>query len=530
MLRIASGVIVFAIFFSVSAYSTFRHSSIGADRQPSSYEDVRLTVVKVSTDLDDLRVFNEKTAATYINQFADQAYALLSQEYTPTADSEARDFLKTADATANTLFAIRLRLAEKLAEFEHRNSWTEVEHMNAVAAFRRAQLYLRYAEDFVISWQDRLQPLRNSEKFFVGEGSLTLRNPKYFKSSDKVTLRAGDILLVRGDSFVSATISRIGDVVTSMSHLAMVAEAEDGSLKVVEALMEKGLVAYDLDRFLTLERLPRAAVYRYSQNNRSGDLAGNLPSLAAKELWKLYLDSRRNPENYRFDIQMDPNDHSKIYCAEAVRMAWESASRGKVIVPRYMTTFSGAIETDFAKGVQMQVRESFAPSDIEVDTRFTLIAEHRDLTLLATSRRYDVVLSSLFEKFKQGFTYKPDFQAGVKGVFGIFARNLGFMTAQVPSDATVETLTTLIRHKNLVTDLMAELGSAEKNAVEAEGRPLSYRELETLFEKTCGGNCVELKSERLSRSPIEAFARSGNDGHQSTLDVARCEALFRRVD
>lgn len=294
--------------------------------------------------------------------------------------------------------------------------------------------------------------------------------------------------------------------------------------------MEKGLVAYGLDRFLALERLPRAAVYRYSEKNRPGGLPGNLPSLAAKELWKLYLDSQRNPQSYRFDIQMDPNDHSKVYCAEAVRIAWESASRGQVIVPRYMTTFTEAIETDFAKGVQMKVRESFAPSDVEVDTRFTLIAEHRDLSLLDTSRRYDVVLSSLFEKFKHGFTYKPDLQAGIKGVFGIFARNLGFMTAQVPADATVETMTTLIRHKNLVTDLMTELSSAEKAAVEKEERPLSYRELEALFEKTCGGNCVELKSERLSRLPLAFEPRTGTGGHQSTADLARCEALFRRVD
>lgn len=522
MSRIASGAIVFAIFFAVSAYSTIRHGSSTVSREPSSYENVRLTVEKVKVDLDDSRIFNEKTATAYINQFADQAYGLESHVYTPSAESEAREFLKTADATVKTLFAIRLRLAEKLAEFELRNKWTAAERIDAVSAFRRAQLYLRYAEDFVITWRHRLQPLRNSAVFFAGEGPLTLRNPKYFGVLDKVTLRAGDVLLVRGDSFISATISRIGDVVTNMSHLAMVAEAEDGRLHVVEALMEKGLIQYDLDRFLSLERLPRAAVYRYRESG--------LAKVAARNLWKLYLDSLRNPQNYRFDIQMDPNDHSKVYCAEAVRMAWESASNGQVIVPRYLTTFHGAIETDFAKGVQMQVRESFAPSDIEVDTRFTLIAEHRDLTLLDSSRRYDVVLSSLFEKFKQGFTYKPDLTAGLKGVFGIFARNLGFMTAQVPADATVETLTTLIRHKNLVTELVPALELAEKKVADSDGRPLSYRELEALFEKTCGGDCVELKSEQLSRIPLAEVRGTNSDGRHSMAEIARCEALFRRVD
>lgn len=522
MFRIASGVIVFAIFFAVSAYSTFRHGQSGSSREPSSYEDVRLTVAKVRSDLNEASIFNEKTAAPYINGFADLAYALVSQEYTPSSESEGREFLRTADATANTLFAIRLTLSEKLLEFEQRNTWTDIERSEVISAFRRAQLYLRYAEDFVISWRHRLKPLKNDSKFFAGEGPLTLRNPKYFRADEKVALRAGDILLVRGDSFVSATIARIGDVVTNMSHLAMVAQADDGTLRVVEALLEKNLVEYDLDRFLSLERLPRAAVYRHSDTK--------LSESAAKEMWRLYLDSQKNPQNYRFDIQMDPNDHSKVYCAEVVRMAWENASKGRVILPRYLTTFRGAIETDFAKGVQMQVRESFAPSDIDVDSRFTLVAEHRDLTLLDTSRRYDVVLSSLFEKFKRGFTYKPDLEAGLKGIFGVFARNLGFMSAKVPADVTVETLTTLIRHKNLVTALMSELEIAERRAIEAEGRPLSYRELEVLFEKTCGGNCVELKSERLGRIPLVASEADRASGRESGLAAARCEALFRRVD
>lgn len=51
-------------------------------------------------------------------------------------------------------------------------------------------------------------------------------------------------------------------MVTNMSHLAMVAEAPDGKLKVVEALMERNVVAYDLQDYLDLERLPRVAIYR----------------------------------------------------------------------------------------------------------------------------------------------------------------------------------------------------------------------------------------------------------------------------
>lgn len=521
MSRIASGVVVFAIFFVVSVVSTYRAIVSTGERLPSSYEDVRRTVLQFEKDLDDPRVFNEKTASAYIHQFADQAYGLNGADYTPSNEQEIRQFLKHADLTVETLFALRLQLSRKLQQFEERNQWTPSEKADLISAIRRAHLYLRYAEDFVVNWRHRLQPLKLSSRFFAGEGPLTLRNPQFLGRNEEVRLKAGDILLVRGDSFVSGTISRIGDVVTNMSHLAMVAEAEDGTLKVVEALMEKGLVQYDVDRFLSFEALPRAAVYRYQDS----DLARS----AAKELWAVYQDSVRYPEKYQFDIQMDPNDHSKIYCAEAVKIAWEMASGGKIDLPRYQTTFHEAIETDFAKGIQMRVARSFAPSDIEMDTRFTLVVEHRDLTLLENSRRYDVVLSRLFEKFKTGFTYKPDLAAGAQGLFAIFARNLGFMESRVPVDATVGTLTTLIRHKRLVTALMEDLEAAEKNVSLQRSRPLSYRELEELFEKICGGDCVERKSDSQLRTSL---SRNLSDpGARATITLGtRCEAAFRQVD
>lgn len=457
---------------------------------PSRYDIVKSALARLEEDVANPKVFRAETAAAYIHQLADSAYAMRGDFYTPSGENENSRFLEEADQTAQQIFDIRLNLNRRLKDFGNLDEAT-------VTAFRRAHLYLSYAADSLIARRDFLRPVtvlpdRKAGGFFSYEGPRTLVNRSVFPDG-RVHLQAGDLILVRGASFISATIARIGDMATNMSHIAMVAEAPDGRLKVVEALMEQNVVAYELQEYLDLERLPRVAVYR-----ASSPTAEKYAQAAGRELWNLYEDSRTNPSHYHFDLQMNLHDNGKIFCAKLARLAWERASRGEVVVPAYLTSFAEALKTDFAKGIQMQAGKSFAPADVEVDPAFEMIAEYRDVEMLKESRRFDVVLSVLFEKFKQGFTYRPDVAAGFQAVAAIFARDLGFDIKQIPKDAKVETMATLIRHRDLVMGLMSELEELETKASRQLGRPLSYGELEELFEKACAGKCVERRADSSS--------------------------------
>lgn len=450
---------------------------------------VKEALGKIESDVGDPKVFTEANAHEYIRETTNAAYLMKGDFYTPSGETENARFLEEADKTAQQIFDIRLMLNRRLAEFRSDGFIDEA----TVKAFRLAHLYLSYAADFVVARRDALRPVASVQGvkaggFFSYESPRTLVNQSVFPDG-RVSLRAGDLILVRGASFISATIARIGDVVANMSHLAMVAESPDGKLKVVEALMEKNVVAYELDEYLNLERLPRVAIYRAVSGPAKG-----FATQAARELWRLYEDSQRNPAKYKFDLQMNLHDNGKIFCAKLARLAWEKASRGNVILPTHLTSFADALETEFAKGIQMQAQKSFAPSDLEVDASFQMVAEHRDVEMLAESRRFDVVLSVLFAKFKEGFVYKPNVSAGFQAVTAIFARDLGFELRQVPADAKLETMATLIRHRDLVSSLMSELKELEGNMSRRLGRPLSYVELEELFEVACAGTCVERRA------------------------------------
>ncbi len=515
MRNVISGLAVFAMFFTMVFFLVLQKPTGerigGSDRGPSSFSQVAQAVRQIEQDIENPKVFNPQTASEYIRQWADLAYDLRSSDFMPHGDSEQRDFHLNGKQLSYSLFLIRLKLNERLRVFEQSGIWNEAQNRKAVEAFRLGQIYLRYAEDYVIQQWDRVSPLEIRPGFFSGEGPLNLVNPAYADRSGKFQLKAGDIVLVRGASFFSATISRIGDVPANMSHSAMVVETESGELRVVEALLEKNLVSYTLKEYLELERLPRAAVYRYE------DAA--VARRAGQEGWKFYQAQINDP--VAFDILMNAYDHKKVYCFEYAMIAFERATQGLVRIPRYNTSMKRVARTDFARSTGITTQELAAPADIEVDSRFHLVAEHRDLAMLDESRRFDVVLSKLFELFVSGYTYKTDVSADVSAIAGIFARKFGFMEDKVPEGVSVGQFSALIRHKNLVVELMEQLGEAEREFVRRTGLPISYRESAELFDRVCGTKCVREKSQDVN------VRRLAEERPRSIRVGGRCEMLFQ---
>lgn len=493
-------------------------------REPAAYGEVVQELQQLFTQVRDPRVFRADTATAIIHQFADRAYALNADQYLPIAEADRADFLQRADQLVKDLFETRLLLRERQRAFEAQ--WSTAERDAAIDAFRRAHLYLRYAEDHAIELLNTERKWAPNPAYFSGEFPRTL-TPTHTSPDFK----PGDVFLVRGGSFVSATIARSGDVVTNMSHLAMIGVNEAGELRVVESLLEKGLVEYSLQDYLKFEPLPRVAIYRFRDQA--------VAEQAAREVWSLFRESEVRP--IPFDVGMNVHDHSKVYCAEAVAIAYKRAGerlRRSVQIPSAMTSFRGARATVFFQEVGMNIERSFAPADLDVDTRFDLVGEHRDLSLLAKSRRFDVVLSILFDRFKQGYTYRPDPTANLEGTFGFFARKLGFFKDKIAQDLPLRAVVAFARHRNLVDHLVEQLRIAEEAQQARLGRPLAYRELEVLLDEYCRQSaCVEKLSEQLERRARQRGTerslepRPEQRSLESLEDRAparspRCESLF----
>jgi hypothetical protein len=484
-----SMVVIVSALLTFTRFADDHHSS--SVRTPATIHDVVSMIAKIRTDLDNPRAFNVRNATDYIRVIADQAYSLTAADFLPRNEQESNAFEKQFNSILTQIFEIRQMLRERQRQFENEGVWSSNQSADAIAAFRLAHLYLRYAEDFAIEWYDGRHPLHRSAVFFDGEGPLSLHSPKASFVKGKLEFQAGDVILVRGASFASASIARISDVPTSMSHLAMVAIDPNGRLMVVESLLEKGVTYYPVEEYLKLEPLPRAAVFRFFD--------ATIAYRAAQESWKLAMENKA--KRIPFDLEMDSEEHSKIYCAEAVGVAYERATKGTFKFPLHQTSFEKARQTDFFKGIGIAHPNAFAPSDLDVDTRFDLIAEHRDLDLLAKSRMYDAILSMLFSKFEQGFTYKPSLSVFAQATFGKIGRELGFFSDQISADVSWTALFTLLQQKKTVESVLTDLQAASSEESSRLHRPLAYRELLELLDKICHEDCVQKKSDEAYDAP-----------------------------
>lgn len=157
MNRIASALVVFLLFFSSNAALVSLQWSRGREWKAadSRYGVVKESLARLEKEVVDPTVFHEESAASYINEFADAAYAMRGDFYTPMGEEENRAILRDADLTAQQIFNIRVLLNRRLAEFQRDGVLGD----ETVDAFRRAHLYLSYAADSLIARRDALRPI-----------------------------------------------------------------------------------------------------------------------------------------------------------------------------------------------------------------------------------------------------------------------------------------------------------------------------------------------------------------------------------
>src|SRR5665647_2489246 len=147
---------------------------------------------------------------------------------------DVQTLVRSAPDIARSIFALRIRLRDQIAESNARGFLT----LAGQRALRNALRASRYATDMLGELNIRYAQLGPGEKTmrgFSGRNLNTFVNPAYDKGSD-LPFQSGDLLLMRGMHHNSAAIARIGDVDSQFSHLAIVHTDDSGKQWVVEAL------------------------------------------------------------------------------------------------------------------------------------------------------------------------------------------------------------------------------------------------------------------------------------------------------
>lgn len=205
-------------------------------------------------------------------------------------------------------------------------------------------------------------------------------NPK-FKS---FSFEDGDILITKGISTISSTITTFTDHNSPFSHIAFVhVDPKKKVAETIESYIGKGVSFFSMIDAMKNEN---ARILVLRPKNR--ELAKKAAS---------YMRDRVNGEFGKgsfipYDYQLDFSDNKTLSCEEVAFDSFKTASGGTFSIPEAPSLIKFSNE-DLNRRVGMKKGRMMMPADMEVDSRFEVVLDWTDYRIIRDSWRKDVMMN-----------------------------------------------------------------------------------------------------------------------------------------
>jgi hypothetical protein len=371
------------------------------------------------------------------------------------------EVLRDAEEIARNSWEIRATLHRRLSEFSK----------DCVLQIQSTFRQFRFIEDYLLELSRRVTHLTPTEIDFQKEPVPIKDNSVsfyQFSSSGSSEIKSGDLLITRGVSFLSSMIARLGQRPTQFSHVVMAYEdPQSKKMQTIESYVGVGVAFYDMDFALKNENA------RILWLRAKDEDLGRKGALMMGKMVKESLDAK-NPIKY--DYSLDFEDPTTMSCAEVSQIAFQLSSDGSFKIPLYPNELSAS--NSITQRLELKEGETYEPGDMEIDPRFELIGEFRDLRLTRDSRQKDAIMTALFQWMEQkDYVLKDNFKSKMAGGL-IYNVRRTFMWPLVKRVLRVDDFSKEIPRNMLKTvTLINELG-------EVLLKELKHRDLE--FEKKHG--------------------------------------------
>lgn len=468
---------ILIFFFMSSCIHISPNSSVQDDvptdyRSPANVSDLIEGTEKLKRDIKSEKVFNEKTCVSYIGAVTEYLYYLPADHFIPKSNSELSLLKRQGPQIVDTIFSIRLELKKRLAKMSL-GKRLEPACVNKV---REAFQYARFAEEYLLEWLHGVGVYQHRDVPVFAGGK-----PNLWSAEKSVELKGGDVLLIRGKSYISAMIARIADEEGNFSHVAVVGEDPQGKKYVIESLIHTGVIITPLEKWRQ-EQLARAALYRFYEPA--------IAQKAAKYAYELGVQSQN--KNIRYDFAMEERDYSTMFCSEVVKYAYDRASGGGLQVPLYMSSLDKFKNRAFPANMGVLKNKIFAPFDIEVDPQFELIAEYRHRPYLRKVRVDDAILQSMYSWITdKNYQYQSTPNHAVKALLGKTIRQFGLMKETLPSYMPVKTINVVLQFESVYAILFDNLGRKETDYYRQHGHMMSFHDMIQVNEDLRRADCSQ---------------------------------------
>ncbi len=465
-MKFSSSLTLFIFVFFLTSCEQGEHQA--CKNESAARQTASLDLYKVTEDLllqlDDSEVFNLNNCPSFLQNIYVSGLEL--DPRTLNLEKTKEDWRKTYE----NLWLIRLKLKSKLNDFiEISKKSAQDPAVKACSSAMRNSLRLsRYVEDYLAEYYgEEKQDLDQPQNFkpvipvpFDSEAPWTLRSPE----KQTITLKSGDLIISRGNAYTSAAISRIVEVDSQFSHMAMIyipdgpskeytlAEAmKRKDILVLEAHIEVGSTIRTFSEY-AMDGNARNILFRYKKG-------GAIPHRAAKAAFDFLEKSRdqarnkilpglrrdRSDVNYAvpYDFKMDLADSKEVFCTEVGFIGYKAEG---VSIPTFMSDINPKL--DLVQRLGIKGNQIFAPGDMELEPQFELIAEFRNLRKLKGIRMKDMALTSFLKWMDEGYVIHPKPSASVESLSAWLLRQLDINVKNVrkrlPKNMNVKALNTVL--------------------------------------------------------------------------------------
>lgn len=377
---------------------------------------------------------------------------------------------QNAEALFKASWEIRNRLHKRLPEFDK-----DCAHQ-LVGTFRQ----FRFLEDYFLEVSRNVEDKMPSEIKFQEQPIPMVDNdiPYYsFLAAPDIKLEAGDVLISRGMSFISGMIARLGVRPTHFSHLIMVHEdADTKKLQTIESYIGVGVGTYDIDYALKNENV--RILWLRPKDKETGKKAASQMAELLKRKKKI-----------RYDYAMNFDDPSRMSCSEVIKAGYQMVN-SEIQVPYYPNMILD--NSDLVRRLKLVHGETFEPGDMEIDPRFELMGEFRDIRLTRDARQKDAIMSAVFNWLEnKNYGLKDNAESYLAGSV-IFAARKTFLWPLIQKTLKIEDFSKEIPPRMLRTvQIMNTLGAVlleelKKKDAEFEslhGVPMTYMDFAKTLEE-----------------------------------------------
>lgn len=413
-----TGSLIVIVFFTLGVLLVVKNSSEFNKAEFSSHSKGLFTLETFQDYLTEKRkIFRDRTL--YRGQTCQQEIKEIYDEVASLklTDFDQKNIKESFNQILKLLFSFRIEIRKIFQDEYHRGQVSK----ECAFAHRRLFRTIRVVEDFVgmVGVADLRKPAlddgsKNREKIlraFEGQAENFLHNEDYATNDPlKYIPQSGDVLLSRGSATVSAAIARITDEDSNFSHIGIVyIDPKTKKVETIEAHIEKGTVVADISEYK--DNKVRALVFRFNDPSKTKEENANIAHEAAskarakiKEYNKKFGSSKYPNVCYDFTMNVDnpiniepsddPANRKCLFCSEVVSLGYSLLDK-KYKIPTFFSLLNPK-NRKFIEDIGVNVKETFAPADIEIDPYFDLVLEWRDYHRIHQSHRMDAALTAVY--------------------------------------------------------------------------------------------------------------------------------------